>query len=288
MAGYKSLRSGKVGKFMRKNRSWKKRYGTKRVYPKQRTIRSPGLRSAVKSMISRMAENKKAHIVTIGLDLQGTATAATFDNTNIIALGCQTGAYEIEQGVGMSQRIGNKITVKRATIKGTIVANGYNATTNPTPKPVQIKMVLFYNKEEPNVKPTPAQDADFYDFENTTTGFRNDLIDMWDSYNTEKYRIVKTKTFKIGWASSDQFTVGSGTQGTLNMPNNDFKLNANFKIDYTKYLPKTMVFKDNNINSTSKQLYCMWIPCSADGSFIFSGVTRANVCYSCQLQYEDA
>lgn len=264
----------------RKKRTYRKRRGGTR-----RRVSNKRIKRIVRKVIARQTENKVSQFIDLNKILRVTSDTAGFDAINVIALGCQTSGYNIPQGVGQSQRIGNKIRVKRAVIKGTMVPMQYNATTNPVPAPCQVKMVLFYDREGPTSIPTPASNADIFDFNNSTNSFHGDLVDMFAPFNTERYRILKTRIFKLGYATSDLTSTGTGS---LNYANNDFKYNCNFSINYTKYLPKVQTFRDNNIDSTTRQLYLMWIPVAATGGAFLNTVRPVGVQYTCTLQYEDA
>lgn len=263
-----------------------KRKAVKRVYKRRAAPKRRMIKKVVQQVLSKRVEKKKINRVDLEHPLQGVAPAVNFDTNNIIALGCQTGGHAIIQGVGQSQRIGNKIRITKATIKGTIVANQYNAVTNPNPVPIVVKMVFFFAKTDPNTQPTPAFSADYYDFNNTVNGFRNDLVDQWAAINTEKYKVMGVRTFKLGFSTLDK--VGPGVSGTTNYANNDFKYNASFSVDYTKWIPRTQVFRDNNIDSSSRQLYAMWIVSSATGGNITDGTYPAGTQFSMDMEYEDA
>lgn len=266
---------------------YKKKKGTykRKSYAKKTKKMSP-MKKMVKMEIARATETKSRSLANLNQPFYGTAAAANFDTNNVIALGCQAGGMEIVQGTGQGQRIGNKIKVRKATFKGTIVALPYNAATNTTPVPTQVKMFLFYDKENPNAYPQPATTADFLDLNNSTQGFHNDLVDLWAPVNTERYHIFKTKTFKVGYSTS--LVNAAGVNGTLNYSNNDFKLNCNFSIDFTKYMVKTQVFRDNNLDSTSRQVYAMFVPVAASGGAFLAATIPVAMQSQITLEYEDA
>lgn len=274
----------------RRNKKTVIRRAPKRRAPLRRpiTVRKTSIKRMVKAAVEKEAETKICIFSDLNRPILSSASLSSFDTNNIIPISCTSGAFELEQGVGESQRVGNKVTVVSASIKGTIHANPYNASTNPLLVPTQIKMFLFYNKLDPQQAPTPAVSADFYDFDNTTTGFRNDLVDMWAPINTEKYSVLATRTFKCGMADSNQATPGNSTTGPLNYSNNDFKLNCNFSVNFTKYLPKRQTFRDNTIDSTTRQLYMMFVPCAANGAAITAGNAPCTVQYIAHLKYKDA
>lgn len=272
-----------------KRKTYKKRaYSKKRTYKRKSysTVKrvSP-LKKMVKMEIARATETKQRSLANLNQPLYA-SNSASFDANNVIALGCQSGGMELAQGTGQGQRVGNKVKVRKATFKGSIVALPYNATSNLIPVPTQIKMFLMYDKENPNAYPAPATSADFLDLNNSTQGFHNDLVDLWAPVNTERYHIFKTKIFKVGYSTTLQQS--TGTLGTQNYANNDFKYNVNFSIDYTKYMVKTQVFRDNNLDSTSRQVYALFVPVAASGGAFTATTIPVAMQSQITLEYEDA
>lgn len=251
-----------------------------------RKKRAAPVRRTVRREIRRAQETKTRTWANLSAPLAVSSNTLAFDTANVWPIGCQAGAAEILQGVGQGQRVGNRIELVKCQIKGTLVANQYDAQANPNPCPVQIRMVLFYKKETPTVIPTPAQSADILDLNNTAQGFHNDLVDLWAPFNSDKYRILKTWMFKLGFADSRRYA--DGTQGTLNLANNDFKYNCNFNVDYTKYMIKKQVYADNSVNATSRQLYLMWIPVAANGAAFSPAIVPAGVQWQGIVKYKDA
>jgi hypothetical protein len=240
----------------------------------------------VKREISRTLENKSREVVNLGVTLFPSNDTANADINNQIQLGFRVGGLEIAQGTGNGARVGNQVKVKRVTFKGTIVPYPYNATTNPVPPPTQIKMFLFYPKDNAGLVPTPYVSANFFDLNNSVQGFHNDLVDMWATPNAQLYKVCATKIFKLGYASNDIFA--AGTSGTNNFSNSDFKLNCNFSMDITKYLPKSVIYNDNSLNSTSRTLYALFVVARADGTFLTSTWRTAGMQYQVHAEYEDA
>jgi len=269
-----SFKSGRKGKKSRRTR-------------RARKARVPvrAVRRAVRQAVAANVETKVRSVANLGQTLRS-SISNVFDTQNIISLGCQVGAIEINQGAGQGQRIGNKITIKKLVFKGTIVPYGYNATTNTFCIPLQIKMFIFYDREDPNALPTPQLQANFLDFNNSVQALHNDLVDLWAPVNAERYRVLKTKTFKLGFASNDLAVLG--TNGPNNWANNEFKLNCNFSMDITKYMVKKQSFVDNTANASNRQLYAMFVLCNSNGSPLADNQQPCGLQYQLTCWYKDA
>lgn len=269
----------------------RRRYGRKKVAPKRKTTtrrkvaRKTVIKSIVKQEIARNTENKCRQFIKTDQNLYGAgASAANLDVNNVLYLSPNSLSLDIYQGVSQGDRVGNKIKIKKLNFKGTLVPLP-PGTDYPELRPLQIKMFLFYDRTEPQSIPTPNVNSDFFQFNGTSIGIADDLTSMWMPVNTDKYRVLATRMFKLGWSSAINF--GSGVNGYRNYSNNDFNLNCNFSIDLTKHLVKEITYRDNNADPTTRGLYCMFVITNAAGQPIGSG-QPASLRYMLDCEYEDA
>lgn len=265
----------------------KKRFARRRpVVRKRRPVKKAAraLRRVVKREISRMTENKTKESLNYQQTLYSTYDTTNFPTNNIFSVGPSATQLDVQQGTANGQRVGNKILIKKLTFKGSLVPLPFNATTNPTPTPMQIKLWIFYDKTAPTTQPNPL--TDFFQFNSSSNAFANDLADLWAPINTDKYKVLTTRTFKLGYQQFTSAAGGSPADGYYT--NNDFKLNANFSMDLTKYIPKVVRYNDNNSDPTSRHLYAMFAVTSASGGPVAIGSRMAGLQYWCQMVYEDA
>jgi len=270
---------------IRRRKFAKKRRSTfKRRVAKRRVAKRPALKRMIRREIARNVENKRAQYYNYDKRLYATGNVS-FPTDNIFPVCVDPNAIVINQGVGQGQRVGNTIKTKKLVFKGTIVPFPYDATFNPQPLPMQGKMYIFYDKTEPTDVPNPQAAADFFQNGNTTKGFQNDLADMWSPVNTDRYRILAVRHFKVGY---QQYT-GTGsipTQG--NFANNDFKMNVNFNIDLTRHHPKIVKFNDTLTTPTTRGVYCMVQYVWANGGAMPTTNYSIGMQYMLDYQYEDA
>ena len=133
--------------------------------------------------------------------------------------------------------------------------------------------------------PTPATSADFFQFGNTSIGFQNEFFDHKMPINTDRYRVLTTRTVKVGYSGYS----GTGSQPQSgNFNNNDFRLNANLSVNLTKYCIKHCKFRDTSSLPTTRGIYMVAQPIYADGSAMSSATIPVRMEYMMSVVFEDA
>lgn len=247
-------------------------------------MKKTSIKKIVKAEIARSVEDKTSQYYATGLSLVSSAsTSPTWDAQNVVVVSPNTSFLTLAQGTGQGDRLGNQVRIKKLTMKGVLVPLPYDASTNPLPKPLQVRMVFFYDRTTPITLPVPS--TNFFQLGNSVAPLQNDLIDMIAPFNTDRYRIFKSKTFKLGFADYG----GTGTSAAEQAnTNNDFKLNCNFSFDLTKYLPQIVKYQDASNSPTSRRLFCAFIISRGDGGLIPVTGIPAGVQYILSMKYEDA
>lgn len=238
------------------------------------------VKTIVKKAIARNVENKNSEYFNNGKLIYPSVNSLF--NDSVFPVTPYFGFVQINQGTTVNARIGNKIKIKNLTIKGTIEPMPYDAIYNNTPRPTQVVMWVFYDKTNPTVIPQPQ--SDFFKYNASNQAFQNNLTDAWAPINTEKYRVLTKRIFKVGFANA----TGSGAYPVMeNFANNDYKLNCNFRLNLTKYIRKTVTFDENQTTPTTRGLY---IVCQAIGSGAFygSGDRPITMRFWISTSYEDA
>lgn len=248
-------------------------------------LKGPAFKRAVKQVLRGAAEKKVSNLPNLSHSIVPAvqAVGATFDG-QIVQVSPGATAWSIAQGPSQDERIGNRIRIQRATLKGTMVPEPYDATENPNPQPIVVQMILFYDKTLSTGFPTPCQSDDLFQLGSTVDGFRNDLVDTWAPINTDKYVVMYRRQFKLGFANY----AGTGTQAAWqSYSNNDFKLNQKFSINLTPYLVKNVRYNDNNVDPMTRGLWCAWQAIASDGTAMNGARIPARCQYSLDLTYTD-
>lgn len=295
MSGYKRRRTVDVSQSQSQPMSegsseWTK-VGTKwkRVTKSKRIAKLPApVKAAIRYEIKREVEVKSRQTYYGQTGLYGPASATVNATNNLVV--CPSGtACDVVQGTGEGARIGNQIRTRRLIHRGILIPNPYNATDNPDPGPLEVRMVYYRQRNDPSQLPgTPF--SDFFQFNSTTNAVPDSLSAQIEVINTDKYQVFTQRYFKVGYALSGPTNVsvsGTGMPGVA-QANNDFKLNSKFRVDLTKYLPKVVRYNDNNADPTSAGIYCLIIVSRADGTAIGNAAIPLDICHTLDFQYEDA
>jgi len=251
-----------------------RRYKTQKV--------SKPLKIAIERVITRNEEKKTNNFYSNGNSIQGVAGGGW--STSPIPICPNSTGFQIPQGTGQGQRIGNQIKVKKMILKVILQANPYNLTTNPTPQPFQCRMILMKDKLGPTSTPTNLT-TELFNSSSTSIGPTNDLVDMLLPINKDRYQIYFDEVIKVG----PQFYTGSGQNANYGSgSNNDFLLNPLIEVDCTKFIPSKVQFDDTSSNPTSHGLWLLFIPANSDGTAILSTTVVGGYTYSTELDFTDA
>jgi len=257
----------------------KKRFARK---PRRRqTKATKNLKALIRREISRNVENKTIQYRASKIPIVS-YNNSTF-GSRIFPISPYTGYCQIDQGVSQDERVGNRVKIKNATLKFIMNPLPYNATFNPLPEPMEVVMWLFYDKWDNTTIPNPT--TDFIQNGGSSTALSSNLMDTISKVNTDRYRLLTKRTFKLGYSNS----TGQGVSTAQPFAqNNDFKLNIKRTINFTKYLVKNVKYNDNNSVPSVRGLYCMFEAVPADGGTAGTAQESCEVSYQINLDYEDA
>lgn len=252
----------------------------KRSYRRAARSRRPkGLfAKRVRKVIERTAEQKCANYFYAGKELYNT-NSASFQNQVLILTADSTtnGSYQIQQGTFQGQRIGNKVTTKKVSLKGTVLVNTvYDATTNYNPCPMYITMWIIKLKphltDEVATLDTVVQQS-FFQQGNTSTGFAGTIVDMQKTVNQNHVTLLKKRVFKVGMAEVVSSS-GNNVNNTIQQKfmNNDASMARMFSMDITKCIPKVQAFNDGTNITVARRTYMFFSACRLDGGAIVTSI----------------
>lgn len=198
--------------------------------------------------------------------------------------------YQMVQGTSQQTRVGNKVNIKKLIFRGIVAPNPYNVTTNPTPNPFMLRMIIVSTKR--NVAGQSV--ADIYNICNNTLfangssslGMLGTLYDIITPYNNDVITVHYQKTFKIGYENYSGVTGGADVSQTK--ASNDYKINARWSLNVAKYVNKVLKFNDNAGGTTSRQVYAVFQPVNFNGSIPVAATTPCGMIGGVDVFYTDA
>lgn len=266
----------------------------RRRVPKRSTKKvSKTIKRYVSRVIHRNLENKRMTTEFTKNLFNISAGVPGFQPNNIIPLcpnSATGGIYTITQGVGQQQRVSNSISVRKAYFRGVLVPALYNAISNPTPTPLNVKMWIISLKR--NVLQQTQADVyqtvlnTFFSNGNTSIGLLGTLYDIITPHNKDVVNVHYTRTIKLGEAGYSGVTGGANANSSKS--SNDYNLNYKMTLDITRWLPKKMLFNDTDSGTTSKQLYCVFEPVYYNGTSMTAATSPCGFIGGIDLHYEDA
>lgn len=247
---------------------FRSKFGRRRNYRKSRFAKrsrpvrkvSKSVRRYVKKAIHRSIENKEI------IDYWSNQTLSTLSSGTNSGGSCRQLLPLPAQGTQENQRVGNQIRVVSGVIKGHINIKPYDVALNPLGTPLLGKIWLFRDLTHAGTQfitngSYTSYFDDFFKGNNTTLPFQGLPIDMDLPINQDHFRLIKTKTFKIG-ASYASATGPVGTGGYFdNSP-----MVVPFYFNWTKYCKKVLKFVDQTGSPSNDNLYMVVQVVRADGT----------------------
>lgn len=207
-------------------------------------------------------------------------------NLHTQSLTPSAGSYQILNGTGQANKIGNRIRVRKAVLRYIINPLPYDLVFNQSPRPMEIQIMLGHLKGSTRTQPNSVSLLYLYQDGNTSAPSDGTLTDLIRPVNNDLFVIKRRIVHKVGMSAYD----GTGAQiGAQYHQNNDFPYNVRRAIDVTKYMPKVMVWNEADVNNpTSKGLY-MWMEAvRADNTLAPATESPLLFEYWLDLTYEDA
>ena len=240
------------------------------------------LRSEIKRVISRQEEHKESCQYSLNTPLPPSNNVSWV--TSSIPICPNAAGFQITQGVGQGQRVGNQIRTKKCWVKGVLHPTIYDAATNNQPLPFEVRMLLFKDKFNKSSQPS-AVNLDLFQNGSSVLAPQNDLVDMILDLNRDRYTIYHDEILKVGTANSG----GTGNLASFQyFANNDFSYNVKFHVDCTKFLPSVVTYNDTSTSPMSDSLWLIFLPVAANGSQLASNNTGLAMSWTAVYQYTDA
>ena len=264
-------------------RTRRPRKGTRK--PRKRTGTGYVTKRQVARMIGRRIEDKVTY-QSGTTDIANTLAAAPFlQQLNFAPIQGSTLA-----GYGNAeQRIGNRITVKNAVLKGSLNMKDYSSLSNSRQLDQLVTIVVYKVRSYvAGTNPTYSNlFSRFFQLGSTAATFTNTPIDHLRRFNKDLIMVKAVRHFKMGFSTYSGVAGGPAIAATI-APSNDFKYQQFFKIPLTKFYKKTQIFDDQSgaADARNDNLFFSVYCCPADGSAFTS--TPISMTWDLEQTFEDA
>lgn len=222
---------------------------------RRRTKVSRKIKTYVKKAIHRNIENKDRVKYAANITLNSLSYS-----TQSIGL-----LPDCAQNTGASGRIGNQIRLVKGSIKGHINLKPYDATTNPSPPPLWVRLLLV--KDLKNAFQSAFLNSTaigkIFRAGDTALAQQFNMLDMSLPVNTDSFRVFAQKTFRLGVTSTSATTpVSSGSYF------DNSHMSVPFWFNYGKYCKKQLKFNDNIADyfPENDNMYLVIMAVNADGT----------------------
>lgn len=234
------------------------------------------IKNYVKRTLDHRIENKTQQFYVSGNLLRNiTNDISTWRTSNIFYLSPSATDVLITQGVGQGNRIGNKITIKKAVVRGILYPNDEGDE-----KPLEVNAYICNMKMANTISEVRTViENQFFQDGNNELPLTGTLPDYILQPNNDVLTMHKRMCYKLGVAQN-------GTN--VNFINNDFKYNQKFNIDVTKYLKKTYTFNDTVGDPIDPYVCLIFSPTPADNILNGEGAQTCYLDLCIQIDYEDA
>jgi len=246
----------------------------------------------VKSVVAKNVENKMTTVA------QAVAPVCSISSLGVInwynLRDWHTNVWRLFQGAGQSQRIGNKIKMKRWIIKGQIQPNFPGIAFTESlflNRSYQGYLTLFFGRRK-DIGNIDGSLFQLLDNGSSALAPAGTSTEMLLPINTDVYKVYWKKTFKMGAAYGPNASVQQS-------PNNEFNLTRTFGFDVCKYILKNRILCYNDTDQTTSDrdlqrlaVWAIWRPAIGSLSNPNIGVGLTNSFYDINLtsygEYEDA
>lgn len=227
----------------------------------------------VKKQIHRNIENKMRYNYAANQPIEtGVATTMTYPMIPAI-----------DQGNGTGNRIGNVVKPVKGVWKCVVNLLPYSVSTNSAAQPTWVKVwvVRDLRISQQNATMDATSFSSFFNGNNSSLGFQNNCLDTVLDINTDNFRLITTRIFKLG--------ISNHISGPTN-PSSYFDNSPASKtitIDYSKYIKKALKFQDGTTYPINENLYFVIQAVPCDGTTA-SNQQKIEMHYTNRFYYEDA
>lgn len=202
---------------------------------------------------------------------------------NIFPITPYTGFITIAQGTGQGDRLGNEIRPISCKIRGRFWNLGHDATTNTSPQPIDVIMLVLRDKHA-GADTLPGSLSALFQDGNTSISPGSNILDTVRPFNYDRYDVLAVRKKKVGFAGYNGTGASAGRQYFFN---NDYDANPYVTVDCTKFYPKRIRYNDTGATPDlmgKGQIFVAFLVSRSNGETPTPGGVQRSV--DCTMQVE--
>lgn len=263
----------------------------KRVYRKRTFVPKVSFAKRVNAIVSKNVENKCSSVYNYEAPIADTGGSYTSWNWFLVNNFMNIPSFQVAQGTGQNQRVGNSIKLKKWIIKGVI--SPYNSSYQVTEalsleRSFQGYVTIYFGRRTDSNEITADLGA-LFQAGNSSRAPMGRREDIMTAINKDVYKVYYKRRFKVGAASGQN-------SSTNVMPNNDFDLCKTFGFDVCKHIMKngTIRFNDTSVYANHQVLrdlsfWAIFTPAIGElGHSIVNPTSYYRLAFQTYFEYEDA
>jgi len=254
----------------------------KKQYRKGKSFRKSAKKNTFAAKVMKVVHSK-AEVKRWSKVVNQTAVTSVLNNAGYVALL----PFQPAQGSSEGQRNGDKCRLRRVMLKGFMAPSVYDATANPTPPPLEVRMVLMNPRNTP--QSIVGATSNFFLTGATVGPALNTFVDQVEKIDVRQFQVWKEQQFKLGFEVFAT-TLGGAGQDTAygQFSNNDFKLNQKFEWDITKAYQQLQTFYDATTTSECRvPSLCVFTSSARGTAYVNAAYVVAQITYTVEFEYED-
>ena len=246
--------------------------GSKTYRPLKKTYKKKVTKQDIERAISRRLENKEY------VDYASNSTVTMAGSTLPTA---PTAVYllpKLAQGLGQGARIGNEVHVRSGKVK--LLMNCLGNANTITGTPFKIRVWLLSSKADNTDVFSSTAHVKFFNVGSGTVGFQSTPLDLLLPVNTTEYTVYMDKIFTLGLGMI------TSTNVNQNQPDNS-SFQASCEFDWAPFFKQALVYDDNVILPTNRNLFMVFQAVRCDGASGTEGTGITEIHWTNTVKYED-
>lgn len=239
---------------------------------------SAEVRTEIRKYVAKLPEWKHYDLAAANNSLTCNIGATAPNNLNLTPI--------MSQGVAEGQRVGNSITIKKATLDLVVNLINYNSVTNANAN-LFVRCVILKAKTVNTQGFGNTNYATIFQYNNTDLGEQGNILDTLLRVNRDEFTPFWDKLYQLNYSSAISGS-SNGGQGAQAFDSQGAYTTGKIVINLTKMLKKKLTYDGTSTNPSNDNLFIVFFPVAQDGSTLTTTIIPVETHTLITYQYADA